>query len=172
MYKLLITLFLFVETSIYTLSFSDIDGTSISMSSYRGKKLLLVNIATASRNADQLAELEQLQQQFKDRLVVIAFPSNSFAHESKSNAEIKKFCKTNYNATFKIAGKSSVAGSTSHPIFSWLTSKTKNGVMDGLVSGDFQKYLIDEQGNAVGVFSPSVRPLDSLITDAINAVYQ
>ena len=105
----------------HSLSFQNSDGATISMSTFQGKKVLLVNIATGSDKVSQLSELQQLQQQYGDSLVVIVFPSNSFGHEARSNSEIKQYCQTNYNSSFIIAAKTVVTGSGVHPVFSWLT---------------------------------------------------
>lgn len=169
--KLLIPLFLFT-TSIYNFSVSDTQGGTINFNNYQHKRLLLVNIATGnSARVSQLAGLQQLQQQFADSLVVIGFPSNSFGNESRSNAEIQQFCQTNYNTSFLLAAKGSVDSTGIQPIYNWLTKKNENGMLDSRVRGDFQKYLIDQDGNLVAVFSGSVLPTDNQITSAITATY-
>jgi glutathione peroxidase len=155
-------------TSVYTLSYTDVDGNNISYSGFQGKKMLLVNIATNSPRVSQLTALQQLQQQYGDSLVIIAYPSNSFGNESRSDSAIKQFCQTIYNATFRIASKGVITGSQAQSIYSWLASSAENGAMNATVSGDFQKFLIDKQGNLVAVFSPSVSPTDSKIINAIN----
>jgi glutathione peroxidase len=155
----------------HSLSFQNVDGNTVNMSSYQGKKVLLVNMATGSNKVSQLAGLQQLQQQYGDSLMVIVFPSNSFGHESRSNSEIKQFCQTNYNSTFIIAEKSAVTGSGNHPVFSWLADKMKNGEMDAVTGGDFQKFLVDKDGMLIGVFSPKVSPTDSEIIEAITTSF-
>ena len=171
MSKLLISVLIFFQTSIYSLNFFASSGEQVSMNSYKGKKILLVNIATGSKHVGQLQELEQLQQQYKNSLVIIAFPSNSFANEARSDAEIKQFCESTYHTSFVIAGKAGVAGSEVQPVYRWLTLQSENGVMQGEVKGDFQKYLIDEKGNLVGVFAPAVSPMDLQVTDAVSTSY-
>jgi glutathione peroxidase len=146
--------------SIYTLQFTDIDGNSISMSQFQGKKILFVNIATGSTRTGQLGELQQLHEQYADRVVIIGFPSNSFGHEARSNAEIKQFCTTTYNTSFLFAQKISVKGESVHPIYNWLTLISENEMMDQQMGSDFQKFLVDETGKLIGVFSPSVNPGD------------
>jgi glutathione peroxidase len=154
-------------TSFYSLNFQSTDGATINMSQFEGKKVLIVNIATGSDKAGQLVALQQLQQQYSDSLVVIAFPSNSFAHETRTDTEIKLFCQEQFSATFLIAAKSSVSGTGINPVFSWLADKTKNGEMDALTGGDFQKFLVDKDGMLIGVFSPKVSPMDTELTAAI-----
>ena len=164
----LVSFFLLNSTSIYTLQFQDIDGNTVAMSQFEGKKILLVNIATGSSRATQLADLQQLQQQYSDSLVVIGFPSNSFGKESRTNAEIKTFCQTNYGVTFLLAAKNPIAGFEIQSIYQWLTNAAMNGVTADPVKGDFQKYLISESGMLVGIFSPSVSPLSTEITGMLN----
>ncbi len=151
----------------HSLSFQDTNGNTVNMSSFPGKKVLIANIATGSDKVGQLVQLQQLQQQYGDSLVVIVFPSNSFGHEARSNAEIKQFCQANYNATFIIAAKTSVAGNNANAVFDWLAKKTNNGEMNAPAGNDFQKFLIDKDGMLIGVFSPKVSPADSELIEAI-----
>lgn len=166
---LLTCLSLFIlNTSIYNLQFQDIDGNTVAMSQYQGKKILLVNIATGSNKVSQLAGLQQLQQQFADSLVVIGFPSNSFGNETRNDAQIKQFCQSGYGVSFKLAAKNPIAGILNQPVYSWLTTMGENGVTNDPVKGDFQKYLISESGNLIGYFSPKVDPLDQQIIQALH----
>lgn len=158
---------LIVNSSIYSLQFQDIDGTTVSMNQYQGKKILLVNIATGSSRVDQLAGLQQLHQQYGDSVVIIGFPSNSFGHESRSNEEIKQFCQTNYGVTFLIASKNPVTGTGIQSIYNWLTDIGENEMMGDPVGRDFQKYLISSSGQLIGLFGPSVEPMSSELTNQI-----
>ncbi len=164
---LIVTTCFMLQTSIYSLHFNTSTGTDTSMSAYEGRKILLVNIATASPRASQLAGLQQLQQQYGDSLTVIAFPSNSFGNEPRSNSAIRQYCDSAYGAGFQIAEKGNVTGAQQTAIYQWLTSRTVNGVTGAAIIGDFQKYLIGKDGSIIGVFSPVVTPTDSLITKAI-----
>lgn len=164
---LLVTVILLFNTSFHNLQFTDIDGNSVSMSQYSGKKILLVNIATGSSRVSQLSGLQQLHQQYGDSLIIIAFPSNSFSHETRSNAEIKQFCQSNYGVTFLIASKNPIAGPEIQPVYQWLTNSSENGIMNEAVKGDFQKFLISGTGELIGVFSPAVSPLGNEIISAI-----
>jgi len=94
-------------TSIYSFQITDINNNTINFNDFQGKKLLLVNIATGSTRVSQLSQLEQLNQKYGDSLVIIAFPSNSFGHESRTNSEIKQFCQSQYGITFRLIGKTS-----------------------------------------------------------------
>lgn len=137
------------------------------MDKFRGKKLLLVNIATGSPRIDQLARLEKLSRQFRDSLVIIAFPSNSFGNEPKSNAEIQKFCRKKFDVSFIIAAKGDVNGSGAQRMYRWLSHASENGVIDGEIKADFQMYLINNNGELIGFFEGSKDADDPLIIQAI-----
>ena len=124
------------------------------------QKLLLVNIATGNARASQLSQLQDLQSRLGDSLVVIAFPSNSFANENRSDADIKTFCETTHHTTFLLARKASVTGTGAQPVFQWLAHQSENGAADVEIKGDYQKFLIDSEGNLVGIFSPMIPPND------------
>lgn len=158
---------LILYTSIYSLSFTDIDGNTVNMSSYQNKKIMLVNIASNSSRVGQLTGLQQLHQQYGDSLVIIAFPSNSFGKEPLGNAEIKAFCQNNYGVTFKIAQKGSVSGLAMQPIYDWLAHTAQNGLTDVNLVKDFEKILIGKDGSIIGIFSPAVAPTDPGIVSAI-----
>ena len=158
---------LVLYTSIYSLSFTDTDGSTVNMNSFQNKKILLVNIATNSPRVGQLTGLQQLKQQYGDSLVIIAFPSNSFGNETRSDAEIKQYCQQNYNVNFFIASKNSVSGPYVQPVYNWLKHTEENGVMDVEIMSDFQKILINNDGNIIGVFAPGVSPTDTSIVSAI-----
>ena len=171
MFNITIAICALIATSFYSLHYTDTDGVNVPMTNFQGKKVLIVNIATNSTRVDQLRGLQQLQEQYYDSLVVIVFPSNSFGNESRSDEEIKQFCRTNYRSSFLIASKGSVSGSGIQPIFSWLADSTQNDVMNAPVINDFQKFLIDKNGNLVSVLSPKIKPTDSLMIDAITHNY-
>ncbi len=158
---------LIATTSIYSLQFQNVDGGTVNMSQYEGKKILIVNIATGSSKVDQLAGLQQLHQQYGDSVVVIGFPSNSFGDESRSNAEIKQFCQNNYGVSFVLAAKNPITGPGIQPVYNWLTNNNENGVMGDSVLNNFQKFLINKEGMLIGVFGPSVEPMSPGIINAI-----
>ncbi len=157
----------FLLTSIYTIPYTDIDGGMQNFGNFQGKKILIVNIATGSSRVSQLEQLQQLYQQHQDSLVIIAFPSNSFANEPRTNAEVKQFCQSNYGATFHLAAKGNVKDPGQLPIYHWLSTTSENGVMNGAVQGDFQKFLIDKNGQLIGVFAPDISPMDSILVNGI-----
>jgi glutathione peroxidase len=139
------------------------------MSDYSGKKVLLVNIASGSPMVSQLAALRQLQSQYADSLVVLAFPSNSFGNEPLSDEQVRSFCISQYQVNFPLAQKGPVAGATIQPVYSWLAHAADNGDGDFEIQRDFQKILIGRSGRVRGIFSPRLSPMDTLITNAIEA---
>ena len=135
-------------------------GEEIEFEKYRGKKVLLVNVASQCGFTPQYAELERLHQQNKD-IVILGFPSNNFgAQEPGSDEEIAEFCKVNYGVTFQLFKKNDVKGNNKQPVYQWLSDETKNGWNNKEPEWNFYKYFIDENGNLLNVFSSSVSPLD------------
>ena len=164
---ILILLSIISQISIYTHSVTDVNGVQKSLSSFSGKKIMLVNIATGSNRVNQLAGLQQLHNLYHDSLIIIAFPSNSFGKESRSNGQIKQFCQNNYNAAFIIAQKKSVTSNDIQPIYSWLGNANQNGFSSINIISDFEKILIDKYGDIIAVFGPTVQPTDASIINAI-----
>jgi glutathione peroxidase len=148
----------------------DIDGKDFPLAQFKGKKVLVVNTASKCGLTPQYEKLEELYQRYGgDKFVVVGFPANNFmGQEPGSNEQIKEFCSVNYGVTFPMMSKISVKGDDMHPLYQWLTSKEKNGVEDSSVSWNFQKYLIDEDGRLVKVFSPRTSPLDEDITGLLS----
>ena len=149
-----------MDTSIiYSLPLNDIDGNPINLGQFQGKKVLIVNTATNSSYVSQYDSLEQLYQKYKDSLVIIAIPSNSFGNESNDNPTIKDFVMSNYHIHYILAQKMDVTGDTRSALYSWLTHIEQNNMMNNDVQGDFFKFLIDGSGRLVGAFVPSVDPM-------------
>ena len=120
---------------------------------------MIVNTASKCGFTPQYKELEEVFEKYGDDLVIVAFPANNFLNqEPGSPADIRKFCTENYGVTFPVMEKISVKGADMHPLYKWLTSKDKNGVMDSEVKWNFQKYLIDEKGNLVDVIYSREKP--------------
>ncbi len=157
------------KKSFYDFKTTTIDGQSFDLSTLKGKKVLVVNTASKCGNTPQYAQLEELYKAYGGpRFTIIAFPANNFLHqEPGTNAEIKSFCTTNYNITFPLMAKISVKGSDIDPIYKWLTTKEENGVMDAPVKWNFQKFMIDENGNLVGVVAPGESPMTDKIVNWI-----
>lgn len=156
--------------SIYSFKVKNIDGSVFDFATLKGKKIIIVNTASACGNTPQYAELEELYKKYQSKnLVIIGFPANDFgAQEPGSNSEIKAFCKKNYGVTFPMMSKISVKGENIEPIYKWLTEKKENGVKDAPVTWNFQKFLIDEKGQWYGTVAPKISPSASKeITDFV-----
>jgi glutathione peroxidase len=156
--------------ALYNLSIALNNGDTISLSSYKGKKLLLVNTASDCGYTDQYDELQKLYEANKDRLVIIGFPANDFKEQEKGTDEdIAQFCKINYGVTFPLAKKSSVIpGPEQNPVFQWLSDKNKNGWTNKKPSWNFSKYLVNEEGILTNYFDPSISPTSKEVVDAVN----
>jgi len=152
-------------TSIHTFKVEALDGTTINFADFKGKKILIVNTASECGYTPQYKELEALYQKFKDKLVIVGFPANNFGgQEPGTNTEIKAFCQQNYGVTFPMAAKISVKGDDAAPIYQWLCTKTENGVLDAEIKWNFNKFLLDENGNMIAYFPSKVTPMSEEIT--------
>ena len=142
-----------------------IDGDNVEMSVYKGKKILVVNVASKCGYTYQYEDLQRLYEQYSDDLVVLGFPSNDFLwQEPGKNEHIKEFCSTKYGVTFPMFGKVSVKkNKKQHPIYSWLSNQIFNGWNNKAPSWNFYKYLINEEGDLINVFSSKVTPFDKQI---------
>jgi glutathione peroxidase len=148
-----------VPASIYDFKVEALDGSTIDFAKFKGKKILIVNTASECGYTPQYEGLEALYKKHKGKLVIVGFPSNDFGkQEPGSNAEIASFCKKNYGVTFPMAAKIEVKGSGKAPIYQWLTDKQYNRYESTDVKWNFQKYLINEKGELVGMFSSKVKP--------------
>jgi len=157
-----------VPKSIYDFKVAALDGSEIDFSKYKGRKILIVNTASKCGFTPQYDALEKLYEKYKDKLVIIGFPANNFLfQEPGGNDKIAEFCKRNYGVTFPMAAKISVKGREIAPIYQWLTREKYNSFRDSKVKWNFQKYLIDEKGALVAVFSPKTTPDDPTIIAAI-----
>lgn len=158
------------DTNFYSFTVETIDGKEISLEQFKGKKVLVVNVASKCGFTKQYEALQKLYEKYGgDEFTIIGFPANNFLkQEPGTNEEIKEFCTLNYGVTFPMMAKISVKGKDIHPLYAWLTQKEKNGVMDAKVSWNFQKFMIDEDGKLVGMASPKTKPFDEKITSWIN----
>ncbi|WP_346858153.1 glutathione peroxidase [uncultured Draconibacterium sp.] len=157
------------QQNFYDFSVKDIEGNAFDLSDLKGKKVLVVNTASKCGLTPQYKQLQALYENFGgDNFVIIGFPANNFANqEPGTNEEIVEFCERNYGVTFPMMDKISVKGDDMHPLYQWLTQKSKNGKMDSEVGWNFQKYLIDEDGNLVDMVEPKVKPDDEKIVSWI-----
>jgi glutathione peroxidase len=154
------------NTSIYEFTMNDIDGKPVKLDSYKGKVVLVVNVASRCGNTPQYEGLEKLYKQHKDKgFVVLGFPANNFmGQEPGSEAEIKQFCSSKYNVTFPMFSKISVKGSDIHPLYQYLT---QNSTPNGEVQWNFGKFLIGKDGKILARFDPGVQPNSPEVTSAV-----
>tara|TARA_B100000809_G_scaffold105703_1_gene104265 strand:+ start:64392 stop:64883 length:492 start_codon:yes stop_codon:yes gene_type:complete len=148
--------------NIYQFTVSDLQGNAFDFSTLKGKKVMLVNTASKCGLTPQYEGLQALYEKYKDDgLVIVGFPSNDFLwQEPGSSEDIAAFCTLNYGVTFPMMEKINVKGSKKHDVYSFLTEKTKNGLQDSKVKWNFQKYLINRQGELEKVISPRTKPTD------------
>jgi len=154
------SLSLSAQRSFYDFKVKTLSGEEFDLSDLKGKKVLVVNTASKCGLTPQYKDLEALYNKYKDRnFVVIGFPANNFMNqEPGTNEEIAEFCEANYGVSFPMMEKISVKGDDQHPLYTWLTTEKLNGKMDSEVKWNFQKYMIDEKGNLVGVIPPKEKP--------------
>ena len=155
-------------TSIHQFIVPALDGSTINFASFKGKKILIVNTASECGFTKQYEGLQQLYNQYKEKLVIVGFPANNFGgQEPGSNTEIQSFCKKNYGVTFPMAAKISVKGDDAAAIYKWLCNKSANGVLDATIKWNFNKFLLDENGIILQYFESSVTPLSETITSKL-----
>jgi len=157
-------------TSIYDFKVPGLDGNEIDFAAFKGKKVLIVNTASKCGYTPQYADLEKLHTQYKDKLVIVGFPANNFkGQEPGSNEEIAEFCKKNYGVTFLMAEKVSVNGEDIHPLFSYLVDEAKNiGFAEPVIKWNFTKFLVDENGKLITVFSHKTKPMSEELLKYLN----
>jgi len=156
--------------SIYDLSYESIDGDTVSLSQYKGKKIIIVNTASDCGYTAQYEELQQLYDLKKSEVVILGFPANDFKNQEKgSNEQISNFCKKNYGVSFPLASKVVVVkGAQQHPVFQWLSDPTQNGWNAEAPAWNFSKYVLDEEGRLIGYADPAVKPLAKSFTQILN----
>jgi glutathione peroxidase len=160
------------NTNFYDFKMETLDGKELDFATLKGKKVLIVNVASACGFTPQYETLQELHIEYGDKcLVIIGFPANNFgAQEPGTNEEIRSFCSKNYGVTFQMMAKISVTGENLSPLYAWLTKKSLNGVSDSEVSWNFQKFLIGEDGKWQGVVSPQESPACDRIINWITAL--
>jgi glutathione peroxidase len=168
---------IFMGTSAFTLHFQNlysfkaktIDGQDFNFASLKGKKVMIVNTASLCGFTPQYADLEKLYKTYGgDKFVIIGFPANNFgSQEPGPNDSIKVFCTKNYGVSFQMMAKISVKGDDMDPLYKWLTEKAENGHEDAPVMWNFQKFLIDENGNWAGVALSKESPMSDHIVNWI-----
>lgn len=155
--------------SIYDFTMKTIDGKELPLSHYKRKVVLIVNVASQCGFTPQYKGLEALYRKYKDQgFIILGFPANNFGQqEPGTDAEIRTFCTSKYDVTFDMFSKISVKGSDQHPLYRFLTSPASDPKFSGDVKWNFQKYLIDRNGNIVGKYLSAVEPLSAEVTSAI-----
>ena len=159
------------STSIYNFNMDSIDGKPVNLGSFKGKVVLIVNVASKCGFTPQYAALESLYEKYKDKgFVIVGVPANNFmSQEPGTNEEIKKFCSNKYNVTFPMMAKVSVLGDDQAPLYSFLTGKETNPQYAGDVKWNFTKFLFDRSGKPVARFEPATTPDSPEVTSAIEA---
>jgi len=161
---ILFTLLFVAPASVYDFKLKSIDGDNFNLAKYKGKKVLIVNTASKCGYTPQYAELQKLADLYKDKLVVVGFPANNFGQQEPGTAtEIKTFCQKNYGVTFLLSQKVSVKGDDIDPLFKYLTS-APNPDFTGEIKWNFEKFLIDENGNLIHRFRSQTTPLSPELT--------
>ncbi|MBL4649974.1 MAG: glutathione peroxidase [Aureispira sp.] len=156
-------------TSVHDFTMNDIDDQPVKLSKYKGKVLLIVNTASKCGLTPQYEELQATYEKYQDQdLVVLGFPANNFmGQEPGKNSQIKEFCTKKFSVTFPMFSKVSVKGKNIHPLYQYLTSKKENGKINAPVKWNFQKFLVDREGNVIQSFAPGEKVTDEKVIKVI-----
>src|SRR5215467_1312943 len=170
---LAMTTSLIAGSGLYSFTLNSIDGKPTPLSEYKGKVVMIVNVASKCGYTPQYSALESTYEKYKDRgFVILGFPANNFgAQEPGTNEEIKTFCTRKYNVTFPMYAKISVKGDDQSPLYSYLTKQALPGI-GGDIKWNFTKFLVDRNGNVVQRFEPAVTPDSREVTSAIDKQLQ
>lgn len=156
------------KASIYDIKINSIENTPIDLRAFKGKKILFVNVASACGFTGQYEELQELYSEYKDKLMIIGVPCNQFGGQEPGTAqEIQNFCEVNYGVTFLLTEKVNVKGKDKHELYKWLTNKDLNGKKSSSVKWNFQKYLVDENGNLIDYFYSITKPKSDKIINLL-----
>lgn len=148
-----------MEKSFYDLSINDINGKKIDLLSLKGKKVMLVNVASRCGYTSQYADLQELYKEHKEKLEIIGIPCNDFgSQEPGTSDEIKSFCRLNYGVTFPLSEKQKIKSNPVSDLYKWLSDPDLNGWNSSLPSWNFCKYIIDEEGNLIQYFKSGIDP--------------
>lgn len=171
MKTLLLTLILSATLtgSIYDFKVPGLLGNEIDLAQYKGKKIMIVNTASKCGLTPQYEGLEALYKKYDGKLVVIGFPANNFGNqESGSKEEIAEFCKKNYGVSFPMGDKVSVKGDDIAPLFKWLVDEAAKKGLNDPITWNFTKFLVDEKGELITVFSPKIKPMSEEVLKYLN----
>ncbi len=154
--------------SFYDFKLKSIDGNEIDLSLYKGKKVLIVNTASECGFTPQYTELNELNEKYGNKIVVLGFPSNNFGgQEPGSNKDIADFCQLHFEITFPLFEKSEVIGQNQNELYRWLTHKNENGWNDEQPTWNFNKFSINEKGELIKFYSSSVNPMSDEIVNQL-----
>lgn len=155
--------------SVYDFALKDIDGNQVKLEQYRGKAVMIVNVASRCGFTPQYEGLEAIYRKYKDQgFVVLGFPANNFkGQEPGTDQEIKSFCSTKYDVTFPVFSKISVKGDDQHPLYKYLTGKETNPQFPGEITWNFNKFLLDKTGRVVARFDSKERPESEKVMQSI-----
>jgi len=158
-----------VASSIHEFTMTDIDGNDVSLATFKGKVVMVVNVASKCGFTGQYAGLQALYERYKDRgLVILGFPANDFLwQEPGSESEIKQFCTLNYGVTFPMFAKIHVKGRDRHPLYAWLTGERTNPEFGGKITWNFNKFLVGRDGRVVARFGSRAKPESEKVAAAI-----
>ena len=147
--------------SIHEFQIEGLKGGIVNFADYKGKRILLVNVASECGLTPQYRQLQDLYSEYSDRIVVVGCPANNFgAQEPGTEEEIASFCSLNYGVSFPMSIKISVKGEDMHPLYQFVTQKSENGKEDSELKWNFQKYIFDENGYLMGSVAPMTQPAD------------
>ncbi|WP_320815009.1 glutathione peroxidase [Flavobacterium sp.] len=157
------------RATIHQFKVQDLEGKEFDFSTLKGKKIMVVNTASKCGLTPQYKDLQSIYDKYKsDDFVIVGFPANDFmSQEPGTNDEIATFCERNYGVTFPMMNKITVKGKEMNPVYQFLTQKAKNGVADSEVEWNFQKYLLNEEGQLDMIISPKTLPTDVKIINWI-----
>jgi len=151
--------------ALYDINIKSLTGNPLNLPAYKGQYILFVNVASKCGFTPQYKALQELSEIYKDRLTVIGVPCNQFGKQEPGVAsEIENFCSVNYGVTFPITEKIEVKGKNQHPLYQWLTKKEYNSISDSNVKWNFQKYLVNPEGQLVDYYYSITKPTSRKIT--------
>jgi glutathione peroxidase len=160
---------LFGASGVLDFTLNSLDGKPAPLAEYRGKVILIVNVASKCGYTPQYTGLEKIYEKYKDQgFVILGFPANNFGgQEPGTNEEIKTFCSSKYQVTFPMYTKVSVKGAGSTPLYQFLTDKQSSPATGGEIQWNFTKFLVDRNGKVIARFEPAITPESADVTGAI-----
>ncbi|WP_409024967.1 glutathione peroxidase [Jiulongibacter sediminis] len=154
--------------SLYDYKIESLEGEEIDLSQYKGKKVVLLNVASKCGFTPQYADWQKFHEEHGEDIVVLGFPANNFGgQEPGSDEEIGEFCQKNYGVTFQMFSKIDVIGDNQHPLYKWLSSKELNGWNDKAPTWNFCKYVVNEDGQVTHFFASKIKPEDAEFKAAV-----